>query len=166
MLLEDSMVGRFGNSGSTDLLKYYENISICFTSQTWWTSFLQNDVVFRFHNPLNTMKVTPPHQQECTVHSLYFTLITLNLVPSMTDPFWRKEKEIHVPDPLTRFPTDSLFKTLIGRRILILGTMGQSMLGARMLELWLKVRENRLSCFLQGNSIPSQRGSESITFCT
>lgn len=81
----------------------WKHLFICFTSQTGRTSFLQDDAAFSFRKPLNTTKVTLPHQQECLVHPLYLVLITLNLVPSMTDPSWRKETSPH-PRPDDKMP--------------------------------------------------------------
>lgn len=84
---------------------------------------LRTAVGFRFHNPLNTMTFALHHHQECTANSLYLMLITLNLVPSRTDPFRKEEKQAHFGDPLTRIPTGSPFESLIGGRILMLGTI-------------------------------------------
>lgn len=84
---------------------------------------LRTVVGFSFHDPLNTTTFALQHQQECRANSLYLLLITLNLVPSLTDPFRREEKQAHIGDSLTRIPTASLFETLIGGRILMLGTV-------------------------------------------
>lgn len=83
--------------------------------------FLRHSIVFSSHDLLKTMKFTLQHQQESPVHSLY----TSCWLPWILSPAWpilsegkrnKSTSQTLWQDSLT----DSLFKTLIGRRILML----------------------------------------------
>lgn len=123
---------------------------------------LRTVVGFSFHDPLNTMTFALQHQQERTANSLYLLLITLSLVPSLTAPFRREEKQACVRDPLTRIPTGSLFETLIGGRVLMLGTLWGQVCWEQ--GCWSRAEGEGESYSIRQHSTKGK--GKSITFCT
>ena len=83
------------------------------------------------------------HHQECTANSFYLMLITLNLVPSRTDPFRREEKEAHLGRPSDKNPHWLPFSDVNRWEDPNAGAdLGPGVLGGRILKPGLKERKS------------------------